>query len=184
MAVFSMRKILIRSVPVLSLLVLLEMVGGSFLGTHYHDIRPIFLVLLPPFLALGGNVGSVFGSRISSALHLGTIRPSLKSNGVLRSNVLALLSSGLISFSFLGLFVHILSTFTSVPSLGLVRFLSITLLSGTCLTLFTIGLSLYTCFASFKRGIDPDDYVVPIVTTTTDLVGILFLLTFIALLGT
>ena len=184
MSVFSTKAIVLRSVPVLSLLVLLEMVGGSFLGKQYSEIQPIFLILLPPFLAKGGNIGSVFGSRVSSALHLGTIKPALRDNPALRANVVALLVSGLTSYLFLGFLVYLLSLFTPVPSLGLCRFLSITLLSGSCLTLFTIGLSLYTCFASFKRGIDPDDYVVPIVTTTTDLVGILFLLSFIALLGT
>jgi len=182
--VLNVREVLVRSVPVLTLLVLIEMIGGSALGKAYADIKPIFFVLVPPFIGKGGNIGSVFASRISTALHLGVLRPSIRGNGILKSNVIALVFSGLVSFAFLGVFVYFVSLILNVPRIAFPRFLAITLLSGTCLTFFAIGLSLLACFASYNRGIDPDDYVVPIVTTTSDLVGILFLLTFIVLLGT
>lgn len=184
MAVFNPKQMLIRSIPILSALVVIEIIGGSVLGKRYEDIMPIFLVLLPAYLALGGNVGSIFGARVSSAMHLGLIRPSLKNNGPLTSNLLALIVSGLVSFACLGFFVYIVSSLSGISDLGPIRFMSITLLSGGCLTFLTIALSLWTCFASFKKGLDPDDVVVPVVTTVTDLLGIVLLLAFIALLGT
>ncbi len=184
MVVFDPKHMLIRSVPILTALILVEMVGGSALGRSYDSIRPIFLMLLPPFIAVGGNVGSVFGSRISSALHLGLIRPSLRANGTLKSNMVALTISGIISFTCLGFFVYVVSSMARIAELGLVRFISITFLSGICLTFFTIGVSLWTCLASFQKGLNPDDVVVPVVTTLTDLVGIVLLLIFIAILGT
>lgn len=183
MSVFKPRQMLVRSVPILSALILIEMIGGSTLGSRYAAIMPIFLILLPPFLAVGGNVGSVFGSRVSSALHLGLITPSLRKNGALTSNVTALAVSGLASFTCLGFFVYIASSTLGISDLGLIRFMAITLLSGSCLTFLTIGLSLLICFASYRRGLDPDDVVVPVVTTVTDLLGIVLLLTFIASLG-
>lgn len=184
MGVFDPRKMLARSIPILTLLVLVEMVGGSALGSSYDSIRPIFLVLLPPFLAIGGNVGSVFGSRVSSALHLGLIGPGVRERGTLRANLVAMGTSGLVSYSFLGIFVYVVFTISGNGDPGLTKFLSITLLSGFCLTLFTLGVSTWTCLASFRRGLDPDDVVVPIVTTFTDLMGIVLLLFFISLLGT
>jgi mgtE-like transporter len=184
MGVFDPKRMLARSIPILSLLILVEMVGGSVLGSTYDSIRPIFLIILPPFLAIGGNVGSVFGSRVSSALHLGLIGPGVKERGALRANLVAMGTSGLVSYSFLGIFVYIVFTLSGNGDPGPVEFLSITLLSGSCLTLFTLGVSTWTCFASFRKGLDPDDVVVPIVTTFTDLMGIFLLLTFIALLGT
>ena len=184
MGVFDPRQMLYRSIPILSLLILLEMLGGSALGRMYDSIRPIFLILLPPYLAIGGNVGSVFGSRVSSALHLGLIRPSMRGDVALRSNVIALSISGLVSYGCLGFFVYFVSSISGVVDLGMVQFLSITLLSGASLTFFTLGVSSWTCFASFRRGLDPDDVVVPVVTTVTDLVGIVLLLAFITYLGT
>ena len=184
MGVFEPRQMLVRSIPILTLLILLEMLGGSALGGMYHSIRPVFLILLPPFLAIGGNIGSVFGSRVSSALHLGLVRPSIRGGGALRSNLIAMGVSGLVSYACLGFFVFVVFNLAGLGELGIVPFLSITLLSGTALTVFTLGVSTWTCFASFRRGLDPDDVVVPVVTTLTDLVGIILLLTFIALLGT
>jgi mgtE-like transporter len=184
MGVFDPRQMLGRSIPILSLLMLVEMVGGSALGGTYDSIRSIFLIILPPFLAIGGNVGSVFGARVSSALHLGLIGPGVREKGALRANLVAMGTSGLVSYLFLGIFVYIVFSFSGNGELGLANFLSITLLSGSCLTLFTLGVSTWTCFASFGRGLDPDDVVVPIVTTLTDLMGIVLLLFFITLLGT
>jgi mgtE-like transporter len=184
MGVFDPKQMLARSIPILTLLVLVEMVGGSALGSSYDSIRPIFLILLPPFLAIGGNVGSVFGSRVSSALHLGLIGPGVGESGALRANLVAMGTSGLVSYSFLGIVVYFVFTISGNGDLGPAKFLAITLLSGSCLTLFTLGVSTWTCFTSFRRGLDPDDVVVPIVTTFTDLMGIVLLLFFIALLGT
>ena len=123
-------------------------------------------------------------SRISSALHLGLMKPTLRSDGTLRANVLALAVSGVISFGCLGIFAFAVSSAVGIADLGVVDFMLITLLSGTCLTVFTIALSLWTCFVSFRRGLDPDDVVVPVVATLTDLAGIILLLAFIGLLGT
>ena len=184
MGVFDPRQMLIRSIPILSLLVLMEMLGGSVLGSMYDSMGPIFLILLPPYLAIGGNVGSVFGSRISSALHLGLIRPSIGTDGAFRSNVIAMSISGLVSYGCLGFFVYVISSMFGVGNPGMAKFLSITLLSGASLTFFALGVSSWTCFASFRRGLDPDDVVVPVVTTVTDLVGSVLLLAFIAILGT
>lgn len=174
---------LVRAVPVLTVLLLIEMVGGTALAGSYQTVRAIFLVLIPPFLAVGGNVGSVFGSRVSSGLHLGLIRPSLRENPELRSNLVALSISGLVSFLCLGVFVYLIGSFIGVTDISPVKFMLITLLSGCCLTFLAIGISLGVCFASFRRGLDPDDVVVPVVASMTDLLGIVLLLGFILLLG-
>jgi mgtE-like transporter len=92
--------------------------------------------------------------------------------------------SGVVSYAFLGVFVHVVFDLSGAGEHGMLQFISITLLSGTALTFFTLGVSTWSCLASFRRGLDPDDVVVPIVTTFTDLVGIVLLLFFIALLGT
>ncbi len=153
------------------------------MGKRFDAVMPIFLVLLPSYIGLGGNVGSVLGSRLSSGLHLGLIRPTVWRNRPLLSNISALTISGLISFASLGLFVYLLAHLTGIVDLGPMRFMSITLLSGTCLISITVGVSVWACFASFKRGMDPDDLVVPIVTTLADTVGIVLLVFFITMLG-
>jgi mgtE-like transporter len=43
--------------------------------------------------------------------------------------------------------------------------------------------SVLTAFLSFKRGLDPDDTVAPIVTTFGDVMGIVFLFIILGIFG-
>jgi mgtE-like transporter len=41
----------------------------------------------------------------------------------------------------------------------------------------------FTAFISFKRGLDPDDMVAPVVTTVGDFMGIVFLFFILGIFG-
>ena len=43
--------------------------------------------------------------------------------------------------------------------------------------------SVFTAFWSFKKGLDPDDTVAPVVTTVGDTLGIVFLFLLIGVVG-
>ena len=43
--------------------------------------------------------------------------------------------------------------------------------------------SIITAFWSFKKGLDPDDMVAPVVTTVADVLGIIFLFLIIDFMG-
>jgi len=44
-------------------------------------------------------------------------------------------------------------------------------------------ISVFTAFLSFKKGLDPDDMVAPVVTTVGDVMGIVFLFLLIGVVG-
>lgn len=128
------------------------------------------LLLYPGILSVRGAVGGLFSGRLSTALHIGTIRTSYTKN---TKNFYLLLSA------------IITLTFGSSIVMGLVASLFATLLLGitimdslTMLTVIisTMGISLLfispitlgVSILSFKKGFDPDVIVYPIISTVAD----------------
>ena len=54
---------------------------------------------------------------------------------------------------------------------------------GFLLIFIVAFVSVLTAFLSFKRGLDPDDMVAPVVTTVGDFMGIVFLFFILGIFG-
>jgi mgtE-like transporter len=186
MTVYSSRKIIKESMPLLSILIALEVVGGQFLFSNEAALirLPIFLVMIPVINGVGGNIGSILGARLSSALHLGSI--GLRNHqGELRSNILSSLLLGIISYTTLTIFVLGVSPVLGV-SLGtdfLLKAGFIMIATGLLLTAIVIIVSVLVARFSFENGLDPDNTVTPVVTTICDLLGIILLMAMIGAVG-
>ncbi len=68
-----------------------SLVAGAFLGglTGTFGRYPGLLVLVPAAIGLRGNIFGAFGNRLSTAMHAGTFRLSLRRENVLGQNLLA-----------------------------------------------------------------------------------------------
>ena len=68
-----------------------SLVAGAFLGAITPTLAkyPGLLVLVPAAIGLRGNIFGAFGNRLSTAIHAGTFRWSLRREAVLGQNVLA-----------------------------------------------------------------------------------------------
>jgi mgtE-like transporter len=67
--------------------------------------------------------------------------------------------------------------------LALLEFVSIIVITGFLLICVVAVISVLTAFISFKRGLDPDDMVAPVVTTVGDVMGIVFLFIVLGIFG-
>lgn len=136
---------------------------------------PWLLALVPVVNALGGNLGAVLGARLTSSLHLGTLEPRLV-RGELTTHLTLTLVGGAAVYGLLALFTFLVGPHTGLfPPLGLGTVAFLVLGSGSILTVGVIGLSLGAAFVAYRRGLDPDDIVIPVVTNTTDLLGVVVL---------
>ncbi|MFB6302667.1 MAG: magnesium transporter [Haloferacaceae archaeon] len=150
------------------------------------DAMPGLLVLVPALLATRGNVYGSFGARIATALHQGMVEPRLTEvdERLVRATTAAL-GNGLLASGFAAVAVFVvLSTLGAAvaPARSLVAVALLAgLLSGLTLTVVVV----VAVFAGYRRGLDPDTLVGPLVTTTGDVFGVLFLLLAVrAVLGT
>jgi mgtE-like transporter len=133
--------------------------------------NPAILILIPPFVAVAGNLGAILASRLSSAAHLGLISMRGVPDRLVYQNLGVILLLALLTFGSLGLLTHWTAVLMDVPSPGAGALLTITLVGGMAVTAAT-SLAAYKVTAyTFVRGDDPDNVVIPVITSTMDALG-------------
>jgi len=172
--------------PLLTICVLIEIFVGQLLQQQDNlllERLPIFLISIPVINSVGGNIGSILGAHLASGLHIGSVSLTLKDK-TMRETVLTALIMGFITYSFLAIGIYLLGIFTGINmDIHFLNFIGILLATGFVLVCLLSIISVLTAFISFKRGIDPDDVVSPVVTTFGDTLGIILLFLFIGVGG-
>jgi mgtE-like transporter len=180
-----------EALPALGASLVGGLLAGLVLGGMRSELRAVegLLVLVPALLATRGNVYGSFGARLATGLHQGLIEPRIRAGDRrLRAAAAAALANGVAASLFAaGAAVAVLSAL-GTPAAGLGRLLGIALVAGLLSGLTLTAVVLVVVFAGYRRGHNPDTLVGPLVTTTGDVFGVLFLLiavrTVAVLLGT
>jgi len=171
MVVYSVRKIVFESYPVLFACTLIGLGAGGVLEMSLTRIEgTLVLMMVPSLNGLGGCLGSILGARLASALHLGTVEPKVKGQKVLSGNSLATVLLGLMIFAFMGA-IYFASAYALLGP-DIVRALKhafVFILAGVLVLPVIILSTVMSAFISFKKGTDPDNVVIPIVTSVVDL---------------
>ena len=153
--------------------------AGSFIGTEGMTETfanyPGLLLLLPAFLATRGNVYGALGARISTGLHQGLIEPRFERNGRLVNAVVASFVNGITVSVFIGFMSWLILHALGQESAALYELVGVTLVAGLLTSVVMIVGLLVLVFGGYKRGIDPDNLVGPVVTTLGDMFGVVFL---------
>ncbi|MFP4633084.1 MAG: magnesium transporter [Halobacteriales archaeon] len=165
--------------PLLVVLSLAEMASGMVLEDlkEVYVTYPTLLVLVPVMIGMGGNLGAILSSRLSTALHLGTL-DFRWDDRVIRTNVVAISMLAATAFVALGFLAYGLSTLPYVDvggGMSLGDTLSISVVSGGLLTVLVVALSLTATYVSYRLGVDPDDTTIPVVTNGCDILGVVVL---------
>lgn len=183
--IYDWKKIVKHGIPLLTICVCLEIFAGQILqgdltGDNSILIRlPIFLISIPVINSVGGNIGSVLGARLASGLHVGYITISAKDKKM-HENLITSILMGIFVYLLLSIIIYYSVLFGSIHTehmigLSLIEFTTIMVGTGVLLVCIISLVSVLTAFWSFKKGLDPDDTVAPVVTTVGDTLGILFL---------
>ena len=165
--------VLAASIPVLIVVLFIVLVPAIMLETRVEELveNPTILILIPPFVAVAGNLGAILASRLSSAAHLGLITMRGRPDRLVYQNLGVILLLSVLTFGALGLLVHGTAVAIEVGSPGLWTLMVITLAGGLAITAAT-SLAAYQVTAyTFRRGDDPDNVVIPIITSTMDALG-------------
>ncbi|MDL2260911.1 magnesium transporter [Methanimicrococcus sp. OttesenSCG-928-J09] len=173
MSYYTVKGLVKGGLPILIVTCFMAIIVGLLLG-YQEDILieyPTLLILMPVLLKIGGDTGSMLGSRLSSAFHLGLGRGILN-NPVVKNSVIAAIIVAVISSLFVSIVVYfinlVLGYGTSVELIFGVSFIVVIL---DILIVYTSAVVLSSL--SHKLGIDPDDIVIPVVASMGDLVGVI-----------
>lgn len=174
---YSMKTILKESFPMLLVAGAISVLAGLILHNNGEILftLPGILVIIPPFNNMGGSVTSVLSCRLSSALHLGMINPKIKKTKTLERNIIATLIISVISFTALGLIAWGFNTLLGLRGLDILMFPVVTLAAGITTVAILSALSVVFSYVSYSRGIDPDNWVIPLLTSVGDFVGLLLI---------
>jgi mgtE-like transporter len=176
-----------ESVAILAVSLAGGLFAGSVLGTQgmtdAFTNYPGLLLLLPAFLATRGNVYGALGARISTGLHQGLIEPRFKRDRRLTNAVTASFVNGVVLSVFIGFASWTILFVLGRESASLVELVGVTLVAGLLTSVVMIIGLLVIVFGGYKRGIDPDNLVGPIVTTLGDMFGVVFLYVGVLVVG-
>ncbi|MEM3184263.1 MAG: magnesium transporter [Candidatus Hadarchaeales archaeon] len=174
--VASTKRIVKESLFALLISATVSALAGFFLQIEVEKILalPFLLALIPPINDMGGNIGSILGARLSSALHLGLIEPKLKRQKVLSENLIEATASGLFSFLFVSIVLIFLGSVRGFSDPF--RFSATFILTGVILVPLIVLSSMMVTVISYVKGLDPDNIVGPLITSIGDVLGVLTLL--------
>jgi mgtE-like transporter len=158
-------------------------VTGSFLGKIGEVIgsRPEIYTVYPASIDTVGDVGAIIGSTATTKLALGTLKPSLLAVRDHINEIIGAWTASVIMFiiySFLSLLMHgmfELNTF--------VNFTTLLLTANVIAASFIIVVSYTVSIITFQRGLDPDNFVIPIESSVADSMTTISLFIALSLIG-
>jgi mgtE-like transporter len=161
-----------------------SLVAGAFLGSITGTLAkyPGLLVLVPAAIGLRGNIFGSFGNRISTSIHAGTFRGSLRREAVLGQNVLAamLLTMGM------SLALAVVAKAVAVGlglenSIDLLSMATVSIVGGLLGSVVVLAASLGLTAGAVRYGWDLDNVTAPLVSTLGDVLTLpaLYLATFL-----
>lgn len=177
-----------ESLPILVVSLVGGILAGTVLGTDgmrqaFTDF-PGLLLLLPAFIATRGNVYGAMGARISSGLHQGLLEPKFSRDDRLVAAVVSSFINGIGISIFIGILAWtILVVLPGREPAMLAELVAITFISGVLTSIVLICGLLLLVFEGYRRGVDPDNLIGPIVTTLGDVFGVVFLFVAVTITG-
>ncbi|MCZ7536837.1 MAG: magnesium transporter [Acidimicrobiia bacterium] len=180
-----LRSIVRESVSVLFVAGLVSMLAGLTLDGRLEPLLlyPVLLVLVPPLLSLSGSLAGILASRLSSKLHLGLIDPHRFSlRPIAEDVVLVYLLAGAV-FTVLGLAAASLGEVLSMATPGWVDVVEATVLAGLLATTLAGLAGYFGAVVTYRLGLDPDNFGIPIVSSASDLLGAIALMLSLVILG-
>ncbi|MFQ5712358.1 MAG: magnesium transporter [Candidatus Geothermarchaeales archaeon] len=136
---------------------------------------PGFLVLVPAFMEMRGNISGASSARITTDLYLGTIPARFKLSDGLKTEILTSFLLTMILSAVIGVFSHYFNLFFGFSSAGLLKLAALSFTAGLLSSLFMIFVASFSTIMFFRRGLDPNNVMGPFTGMFGDVVSILSL---------
>jgi len=149
-----------------------DLLAGATLGfmTNTLELLPGLMILIPPAIGMRGNVFGALGSRLGTAMHIGTFELSLKKGSLLRQNMESSLILTMIMSLLMGILAKVVSELLGIESISISDFVFISVLGGVLAGLVLVMFNLLVAFIGFRRNWDIDNISAPIITAAGDVV--------------
>jgi mgtE-like transporter len=164
---------------------LVSLFAGGLMAvfTPQFSASPWILALFPPVLTVRGGIGGIFSGNLATMLHLGLVKPRLRENtpsyyGLVKSVMTITVFDALILGSVSFLFN--LASGTATPGMWPI-FLSVPTVACTLAVSFSIPIASLLAIETYRRGLDPDIIVYPILASMNDIIVTVFYVAVVSL---
>ncbi len=165
------------SIPAQTLIALSFNIISLFAGGLISIFAPRFqeatwiLALFPPILTIRGGIGGIFSGNLATMLHLGLIRPKIRDNTpVYMQLISAIFVITLVDTLAMGLFAFVLNMVFGQATLAqLPVFLVVPPVACFMAMALSIPITSVIAISTFKKGLDPDILVYPILASVNDI---------------
>jgi len=165
------KKQLRECVVTIILVTIISSLTGLFLdkvGQRLGEWTEVYTVY-PALIDTVGDVGSIVGSIISTQLHIGGLKPSL--------HIIPGSSGIILGIWIASLVVFIIYSFVTIMIAGqfsviaVVEIMKLLLISNIFAIIAIVAVALTVSILTFKVGLNPDNFVNPMVSTVADVVA-------------
>jgi mgtE-like transporter len=166
-----------NSIPAQTLIALsfniLSLFAGGLISllTPQFQAAPWILALFPPILTIRGGIGGIFSGNLATMLHLGLIRPRIRDNTPVYTQLISsIFVITLLDTLAMGVFSFALNLAFGQASIG-EAFFFIVIPPVACVTAMALSIPLTSiiAIATFRKGLDPDILVYPILASINDI---------------
>jgi len=159
------------------------LISGTLLSSNEALLYtvPILLLILPALNSLIGDISTVLVSRLTTHLYIGSLQPKVQNSERLKEDFYGLLITLLLSLGALIFLGYLSSVFSGIEIVN--PFLITLIVSTTVLLIFAMMflLSFVSAIVLFKRGMDPNNFLIPLITSLIDFLTPLLLIIFITI---
>jgi mgtE-like transporter len=146
-------------------------IAGAFLGSIIETLEryPGLLVLVPAAIGLRGNIFGAFGNRISTSIHAGSFRWSMRGEAVLGQNVLASMLLTMAMSLALAVVAKTLAVGMGLAdSIDLLSMSTVSIAGGVLGSIVVLAAALGMTGGAVRYGWDLDNVTAPLVSTLGD----------------
>lgn len=169
------KRIVVNSLPLLMLCLLFGIAAGMIIQSEEEKLfkYAVLLIMLPAFLNEGNALSGMLTSRLSSMIHLGTMKPKAVPPKEAVENFGIMYTCALITFPYIGILTFATSYLISggTVNVSLWMLMAIIMIAGMLVTTILNFLSYYVAMLATRFGLDPDDHCIPITSSVMDMLG-------------
>lgn len=180
----SSHEIVREIVPLLIPLSFLGVLAGMTYAVDLDQLitYAVFLILIPPFMGGCGSIGGILCSRLATGMHMGEIVPSSLPQRDVLGHFAQSYIYALVLLPLLAAIAYFSAVFMGLETPGLTTMMMICISAGLLVISLENVIGYFTASMSFRYGLDPDNFGIPVITSFIDLAGAAILVTVINLL--